>query len=413
MLATLKLYGSLLTNRNYRPLFIGQSFSQLGDWMNRVALLVLAYRLTGSALAVALLQLATLLPRVFVSPFAGVLVDRYPKRRLMIALDLLRALLASSLVFANSAGQLWLVGAAILLMHSCASVFNPARGALLPALLPPAKLGPANALNDIAGQSAFFIGPAIGGWIIATRGIDAVFLLNGATFVLSALLIRLIASTEPARRGIKRGTFFAELRDGWQTLYTYRPLRFILGGLFIEALAALALTVLLLPILTKALGGHDEQLGILLAMVGVGTIVGAPLGAWAFERFRPLPLVGIAALGIVATMACIGLTHSFPVAATALLANGVLTGITDIIVITTVQRTIPGDKIGRAFGFMFWILALGQITGALGGSILLERTTTTTATLLLSGLCLIILAGFAWYSRKDFRTAAAETASTQ
>jgi DHA3 family macrolide efflux protein-like MFS transporter len=407
LLDTLRQYGPLLQNRGFCLLFTGQALSQLGDWMNRVALLVLAYRLTGSPIAVALLQLATLLPRVLVSPFGGVLADRYPKRLLMIALDLLRAILATSLILADRSGQLWLAGVALLLMHSCGAIFNPARGAILPALVPREQLGPANGLNDIAGQSAFFIGPAIGGWIIATLGIDAVFLINGATFVLSALLITLIRAEEPARRGVARGAVIRELREGWQALYAHSPLRFLLGALFIEALVALALTVLLLPILTGPLGGRDEQLGILLAMVGVGTMIGAPLGVWLFGRFRSLPLVALAALGIVATLAAVGLARGFALVALALFVNGVLTGITDIAVITTVQQTVAGDKIGRAFGLMFWILALGQITGALGGSVLIRYATPAIATLALSGASVAIIVGLIYATRADFRATTA------
>ncbi len=400
---TLRQYGALLRNQNYRLLFTGQTLSQLGDWMNRVALLVLAYRLTGSPIAVALLQLATLLPRVLVSPFGGVLADRYQKRLLMIALDLLRALLAISLIFADSSGQLWLAGVTLLLMHSFAAIFNPARSAILPALVPREQLGQANGLTDIAGQSAFFIGPAIGGWIIAAAGINAVFLINGATFALSALLVALIRVVEPARRGITKGAIFRELREGWQALYAHSPLRFLLGALFLEALVALALTVLLLPILTGPLGGTDEQLGLLLAMVGIGTMIGAPLGVWLFGRFRCLPLIALAALGLVATLATIGLARSFVLVACVLFINGVLTGITDIAVITTVQQTVEGDKIGRAFGLMFWILALGQITGALGGGILIRYATPAVAILVLSGACLAIIAGLVYATRRDFR----------
>jgi len=407
LLATLRQYGALLRNQNYRLLFVGQALSQLGDWMNRVALLVLAYRLTGSPIAVALLQLATLLPRVIISPFGGVLADRYPKRLLMIALDLLRALLATSLIFANSSDQLWLAGVTLLLMHSFAAIFNPARGAVLPAIVPREQLGTANALNDITGQSAFFIGPAIGGWIIAMGGIDLVFLLNGATFVISALLIALIRLEEPARRGVAQGAIFTELRQGWQALYAHAPLRFLLGALFVEAVVALALTVLLLPILTGALGGRDEQLGILLAMVGGGTMIGAPAGVWLLRRFRPVPLIALVILGAVATMTAIGLSRSFLFVALTLLVNGVLTGITDIAVITTVQRTVAVDTIGRAFGLMFWILALGQITGAIGGSILIRYTTPAIATLALSGVCVAIIAGLAYATRQDLRATAA------
>ncbi len=191
-----------------------------------------------------------------------------------------------------------------------------------------------------------------------------------------------------------------------QALYAHSPLRFLLGALFIEAVVALALTVLLLPLLTGPLGGRDEQLGLLLAAVGIGTMIGAPLGAWLFGRFRPLPLSATAALGIVATLAAIGLVHRVLFVAAALFVNGVLTGITAIAVITTVQRTVAGDKIGRAFGLMFWILALGQISGALGGSILIRYVTPEIAVLVLSGVCVAITARLVYATRQDFRATA-------
>ena len=169
--------------------------------------------------------------------------------------------------------------------------------------------------------------------------------------------------------------------------------------------------MLLLPILTGPLGGRDEQLGLLLAAVGVGTMVGAPLAVWLLGHFPPVPLVAVAALGFVATMAAVGLARSFALVALALLVNGVLTGITDVAVITTVQRTVAGDRIGRAFGLMFWILALGQVAGALGGSILLRYTTPQGATLALGGVCIAIVAGLAFAARRDFRTPLPEIAT--
>ncbi len=386
----LRTYGRLLGGRDYRLLFAGQAISQLGDWMSRIGLLVLAYRLTGTGLAVALIMLAQVLPRVFVSPIGGLLADRYPKRRMMIALDLGRAALAGSLVLADSPGGLWVAGAAVILLHGLSAIFNPVRSAALPALVPPAGLGTANALNDVSGQAAFFLGPALGAAIVAAWGINAVFLLNMATFLVSALLIGLMRLHEPATRTRARGTVLHELREGWAVMSGHALLRFVLGGLFLQAIVAIGLTVLLLPLLTGPLGQADDRLGVLLTIVGLGTIAGAPLGLWLFGRYPPLPLAACATFGIVLSMATVGTANGLAFVALALLLNGLLTGVADLVTVSTVQRAVPGDRLGRAFGFMFWILALGQVFGALVGSAFLHFFGPTQAILALSGVCLII-----------------------
>jgi MFS family permease len=358
--------------------------------MNRVALLVLAYRLAGPGFAVGLILLAQLLPRVIVSPLGGVLADRFPKRSLMIALDLLRAGLALSLVLADNLNALAVAGVIVLLMHSLSAIFNPARGAALPALVPREGLPLANALNDLSAQSAFFVGPALGGWIAAAWNIQAVFIANAITFLLSALFIALMRLEEPARRGTARLTFIEPLREGWRAMSGQPLLRFVLGGLFIEAVVAIGVTVLLLPLLTGPLGRPAEQLGLLLTGVGLGTILGAPLGLWLFGRYRTLPLAALVALGLVLSLIAIGVTPTFVAIAIALLINGVLTGVTDLVVVTIVQRTVPSELLGRAFGLMFWILALGQLVGALGGSFFLRFVGPREAFIALGSLCALI-----------------------
>jgi predicted MFS family arabinose efflux permease len=215
-------------------------------------------------------------------------------------------------------------------------------------------------------------------------------LLNAVTFLASALLNGLMRLDEPPRRGVTRGALLHDLREGWVSMSGQPVLRFLLGGLFLQAAVAIGLTVLLLPLLTGPLGQSDDPLGLLLALVGLGTMVGAPLGLWLFGRYVPLQLAALATLGIILSMATVGVAQSLVLVAVALLANGILTGVADLVTVTTVQRSVPGDQLGRAFGLMFWVLALGQVFGAIGGSLLLRAIGPSGAVLALSGVCAAI-----------------------
>lgn len=385
--AKLRSYCGLLGGRDFRLLFTGQLISQFGDWINRVALLVLAYRLTGQGIAVAVVLLAQLLPRVIMLPFGGVLADRYPKRRLMLLTDLLRAALAASLVFVNSSARLWWAVVAVALLHGLASIFNPARNAATPALVPPEGLSAANALNNGSAQLALFLGPALGGGLVALVGVDAVFLINATTFVFSAVLIWLMRLTEPSHRELAAGALGRDLREGWATIVERRGLLLLCGCIFVGAIVAIGLNVLLVGLLDTALGQPIERLGLLLTSVGLGMVVGAVPALALYQRFAPLPLALIVTLGVILTMMAIGVTRSFALVAVALFANGVLTAISDVVILTTAQSNVPKDRLGRVMGLIFWINALGQAVGALGGGLLPRVVSNTSAILILSGIC--------------------------
>lgn len=389
--ARLGAYSNVLAARDFPLLFFGQTISQLGDWMNRVALLVLAYALTGQGLAVAIATLAQLLPRAFMLPFGGVLADRFPKRRLMIATDLARALLAASLIFVDRADRLWWVYLSTVLLHSLSSVFNPARGAILPAIVPRELLGPANALNNITMQAAVFLGPAIGGALVAWFGVNAVFLINGGTFVVSAIFIWLMRAREPELRERAFGSIGQDLREGWAVVRTSRLLIALFGAIFIGAIVAIGLNVLLVSLLAGPLNQPTERLGLLLTSVGLGMIVGAAPALWLYGRYPAALLQLWVTAGVIATMLAIGVTDSFWFVAAALFVNGVLTATSDVVVLTTVQRHAPSDRLGRVMGLLFWVNALGQVVGAAAGGLLPRATTPGNATLLIGAIAAILL----------------------
>jgi MFS family permease len=190
-------YRELLAgNADFRRLWTGQVVSEVGDWLNNIAVLALAIELAGPSsvgLAIAVYAIARHLPLFVFGPFAGVVVDRADRRRVMIAADLARAFLALGFLLAarfESLAVIYAVGAAL---FSVSAFFNAAKRASIPVLARGAEeLLAANSLSASTTAATIAVGSALGGLAAAALGRDAVFLINALTFLASAEIIRRI-----------------------------------------------------------------------------------------------------------------------------------------------------------------------------------------------------------------------------
>jgi MFS family permease len=194
----------LAGNADFRRLWAGQVVSEVGDWLNNVAVLALVIQLAGEGrvgLAIATYAIARHLPLFLFGPVAGVVVDRVDRRRVMIAADILRASLALGFLFANyysSLAAIYVVGAAL---FSVSAFFNAAKRASIPNLVSGTQeLLNANALSASTTAATIAVGSALGGVASTALGRNAVFVFNALTFLASALMIRRI------RRGLRSGT---------------------------------------------------------------------------------------------------------------------------------------------------------------------------------------------------------------
>lgn len=279
----------LRRNRNFRRLWYGQVVSQLGDWLDSIALFTLMLNLTGSGEAVGLLLLAEFLPGAVVGPFAGVLIDRLPRKLVLIASDIGRALLVLLLLFVQGPQDLWLLYLAVVAKVSLAAFFEPARSAILPSICAREELVAANAISGATWSAMLALGAALGGLVAGTLGVQAAFLLDSASFLLSAALIATVqvrADAEPTpteRSGAARSPMRAQvaalgsdLAEGLRYILARRELAWLT---FTKALWSLGGGVLLL----LALFGRELfplgrdgaiSIGLLYAARGVGTGIG-------------------------------------------------------------------------------------------------------------------------------------------
>ncbi|HEX6623854.1 MAG TPA: MFS transporter, partial [Pyrinomonadaceae bacterium] len=196
-------YRQLLAgNADFRRLWTGQVVSEIGDWLNNIAVLALAIQLAGAGrvgLAIAVYAIARHLPLFLFGPVAGVVVDRVDRRRVMIAADLLRALLALGFLFADRTHSLAVIYAVGASLFSVSSFFNAAKRATIPNLVRDTdELLAANSLSASTTAATIAVGSALGGVAATFLGRDAVFVLNALTFLASAEMIRRVSSKQRA-----------------------------------------------------------------------------------------------------------------------------------------------------------------------------------------------------------------------
>ncbi len=192
----LRYSGLLRGNVRFRRLWLAQFISEMGDWFYSLAVYDLILDLTGSGQAVSYAIIIQLLPWFFMTPLAGYLADRFSRRQLMIVADIVRGFVVLGLLLVRTAEDLWLIYLLLGVEVMFASIFEPARNALIPNVTAPEELLPANALSSATWSFALTVGAALGGAVTALLGRDTSFVVNSLSFFVSAILLKRIVVTE-------------------------------------------------------------------------------------------------------------------------------------------------------------------------------------------------------------------------
>jgi MFS family permease len=267
----------LRDNRAFRLLWYGQVCSQVGDWLDAIALYALLLRLTGSAAALAGLLVAQSLPSVLVGLWAGVLVDRLPRRAVLIATDLGRAALVLLFLLVRGPELVWLVYAVSFAKFTLSSFFEPAREALVADAVPTEQLPAANALSGLTWSVTLAGGAALGGLVAGGLGAEAAFLLDALSFLLSAAFTWAVNVRETHLEGQRETHPLSELREGLVYLLTRRDVALYALSKALWSIGGGAVLVLL-PLFGRhvyALGQDGAlSMGLLYAARGVGAGLG-------------------------------------------------------------------------------------------------------------------------------------------
>jgi MFS family permease len=362
-------FRTVVRNRTLRRLQYAVLGSMLGRNAFIVAMAVWAYRAGGAGLVgvAAFLRVA---PAAVVSPFMATLADRYPRQRVMAASDLGRAVLCLAVAGAVAAGApAAVVLVLIAVMSVLGALFEPARVAIMPSLVDrPELLAAANAVSSAVNSTAYFLGPALGAFLLAVSSVAVTFAATAAALLWSVvfvLLLRPRAEAEPAAAPVEPTGWLDDLRAGLRVVGGDRGLQMLLGLFGVQTVIAGALGVLTVVIALDLLDAGRSWVGILNAMGGIGALAGvAVVGRLTTGgRLSTGVITGLILWG--APLFLIALSETRAAAVAALLLIGIGDTAIDVSAITLVQRIVPEALLGRVFGVVETVLVAGLALGAL------------------------------------------------
>jgi MFS family permease len=402
---------ALLRRRDFGLLWAGGLISETGDWFLLVGLPVWVFQVTGSSLVTATVFLVGLLPSLVVGPLAGVLVDRWDRRRTLVVVSLAQAVFLLPLLAVDGRDRLWIVYLVMAVEAALGQLNDPARNALVPSLVPRDDLVGANALIGLNGNLARLAGSPLGGVLVEVAGLPGLVIGDALSFLLGATLIALVRprATAPAglrpeaplrpRRnapwrfqGPRRGTLpdlatgrrrlstalggvGREWVDGLRVTIRDHGLRW---GLVVNGMAAVAqgiFTVLFVLFVAEELGGDGADVGLLRGVQAIGGLLGGVLVVGLARRLEAGRLLGVSLL--VFSLLDLAIWNG-PMVTTALWLYlglfvaagipgiGILTGLTAL-----VQERTDDAYLGRVFatyyGSFNGLMALGMLAAGLLG----------------------------------------------
>jgi MFS family permease len=356
-------------DRPFHLLLASLAVSSCGDWLYNVALLAFVYMRTGSAGWVAATTAARVAPVVLLGPLAGVLADRFDRRRLIVASDLIRAALMLALALVAATSMTVLLAPLLAAAATAVGIVQPpCVAACTPRLVADSDLQRANALRSGIGQASIVAGPAFGAALLAISSPALVIALNAVSFVASAVAITAIGSSpafapaghdEAADSGL-----LAELRSGVDALRgAPAAVRLVAADVLCSAVYGMLTVTLVL--VGRRVGAGAGGYGLLLGGFGVGGVAGAVVAGKldAPSRWRELLIV---ALGLVAVaVAGLGAVHSLAAAVAFAVIGGLGSIVGEVLSDTALARMLDDSVLARAYGFVLPACVAGIVAGSL------------------------------------------------
>ncbi len=371
---------STLLRRDFALLWSAGLISYLGNWALFTALAYFVFQQTGSALASSTVLTMMVAPLLLTS-LAGVLVDRWDRKRILVVANLAMAVLTVPLLLASSGENLWLVYVSVFGVAFAGLVLPPAENALLPTLVGRDRLLTANSLNALNDNLGRIAGPGIGGVLVAVGDFATVVIFNAASYLIAALLISLIR-LDSANAGppLKHrddpddsddldaaAGLWQEWRAGLRVIQRSPVLTVVLVVAATALLGDAILSGLLAPFVAETLAADASVLGLLLSIRGVGGLLGGFVTGSFSNRLRPQRLMAACTIAIGTVLAVIVAMRSVPVV---LVGAGVL----GVLVVgwlasqQTLLQTHTADRyLGRVFGALGTVTAITLIIGSLIG----------------------------------------------
>jgi len=352
----------------FRRLWAAGLVSDAGDWLLFIAMPLVVYRISGSALGTSLAFLLELVPAVALSPIAARLVDRFDRRALMVLVNIGQAVALVPLLFVHTRTELPIAYAVVAVQASCSTIFEPAKNAMLPDLVGPERLVSANALVGLNQNLGRLVGGPLGGVLLAVGDLGLVVAADAVSYAASAALIAMVPASA-ARR------ITADAADGGGLLAALRigRLRSTYAVIFVSSIAQGLFLVLFVLFVLGPMQGSDADVGVLRGIQAVGAIVaGLALGFLARSAGpRSLTVLSLLIFGAISLA-----TWNLPALTTNVvpyLALFAIVGAPGVVLstglITTLQQESGPAHRGGVFAALGMLMAIGQAVGILAAGL--------------------------------------------
>ena len=400
----------VLRQKSFRRLWTAQFVSIFGDFLALFGVIsLITFRLHGTAVQVTAVTLAYALPLAIVSPPAGVMVDHWKVKRVMIASDLIRGVLVLPLVFVTSVPQICAIFAAL---STVSSFFAPAQSVALRVLVPKEGLLAANALMSQAFYTVRLLSPALAGALVAWLTEKACFYLDAFSFFFSAAMLSTLAIVRPTTHDREKNlrALTNDFVAGNKFIFTHSMLAFVFIAMAMAMFVLSSFSPLISIYIRDSLSAGSFLFGIVSSMVGVGLIVGTQ----SVNRFaRNLPkqfvvLGGLLALGWGAAL--LGLFRNIAMASVSTLTMGFAVAFVVVPAQTLSQQETPHEMVGRVSSTFMSLIALAQVLGLLLSGYLAQMLGIRKLFLASAMFLAVIAAGGFLMVREQRRVAPAGTA---
>ena len=386
---------AVFRNRNFSLLWTGQLVETIGNALTSIAASIYVFRLTDSALSVGLMLMATSAPSLLVGLFAGVFVDRYDRKNIMISADILRAILVVLIPVLVPLSVVWLY-VIVMLISAIGQFFDPAHESILPEVASDEEQAAANSLIAISSFGSTAVGFAAAGLIASAANINWTFYINALTFLFSAICVYLIriksVSTDDET---SVSVVVQNLKAGVRQLFDTPILRSLFTAQ-VPVLIAFGLSnALLLPFAIRALNASEFEYGIQEGMTSIGFVVGSLLMANVFDRMREGIWLAVSYLGMAIMGIIYSTVFSVPLAILFITISGFFNAPSSIARRIVVQRNTPREMRGRVNSVFFVardvLFLVGMGAAGLADTIDVRVMYLVSALILLAGGILVIV----------------------
>jgi len=357
--ATSLSFSDVLRIPAVKRLFIAQIVSVFGDFLALFAVIAhVTFNLHGTPTQVSMIMVSFLLPLAFISPLAGVFVDKWNVKATMVGSDVIRGLLILSLVFVNSLNAIYAI---FFVLAMVSAFFMPAQSVTVRTIAPAAGLLAVNGLMSQALQGSQIIAPSLSGGLVQLVGVKACYLSDAASFFFSAAMLMSIPIDRAKAPHVEAASVFRSMRDGFRFMFTHATISFVVISMAAGMFAVRGFGALLSVYVRDVLQSQPAAYGLLSTLIGIGMIVGTQ-SITRFGKHIPkqnLVIYGLSLMG-VAVLVTAAIPH-MSATAVGMLLMGFGAAFIMVTSQTLLQQETPQEMLGRVSSSLMSLMAFSQV----------------------------------------------------